>query len=166
MAAGGSDGPASSAARLRPAREGDGRTLFAWVNNPDSLAAKLRTRTAIAWEDHRRWLAARLADPDTGLWIAEVGGEPAGQVRLQAGAGGMEVDVYVAPSHRGRGLGLTLLGHAADEARRRWPGRPLLARVKPDNRASRRLFERAGYELSATAPDHLVYAYAASPGDA
>ena len=39
----------------------------------------------------------------------------------------------------------------------RWPGTPLIARVRPDNWASRRLFAKAGYGGMVVQPDHLIF---------
>ena len=145
------------ALRLRAAREGDARLLFAWVNRPDSLAAKLATEAAISWETHQSWLAARLADPSSALWIAEQDGRPVGQVRVERRERGLEVDIFVSAEARGRGVARRLLARAARACAERWPGLPLVARVKTGNLASERLFLAAGYALAEQRDDHRVY---------
>ena len=148
-------GPAAVA--MRAAVASDASTLFEWVNRPDSLAAKLRTPEPVTWERHRAWLRARLHDGDTRIWIAEIDGRPIGQVRVQRGQVGTEVDIFVEAGARNLGIGRDLLAWLARRCGAEWPGTALIARVKPANRASRRLFAAAGYEMAEAREDHLVY---------
>jgi L-amino acid N-acyltransferase YncA len=141
---------------LRRAASADMRLLYEWANRPDSLAASLRTDAPIPLETHRAWFAQRLADPGTRISIAESGGAPAGQARVQDGPEGPEVSIYVEPARRRGGVALALLARAAEDAAELWPGAPLLARVKAGNAASLALFERAGYRLRERRPDHLL----------
>lgn len=143
--------------KLRPVRDSDARLMFDWVNSPESLAGKLETRDPIPWETHAKWFAARLADPDTRLWMAESDNRAVGQVRVQRTRTGLEIDVFVAAECRRRGLGRRMLAAAAAECAAHWPGLPLVAKVKLDNVASQRLFAAAGYALGQRKEDHLVY---------
>jgi RimJ/RimL family protein N-acetyltransferase len=143
--------------KLRPASDEDARLLFEWVNRAESLELKLETGAAIPWETHAAWFAARLADPGTGLWIAEHDGAPQGQVRAQLRERGLEIDIYVTPEARRQGRGREMLAFAAEACAARWPGTPLVARIKTENLASQRLFAAAGYALAERQDDHLVY---------
>ena len=58
---------------------------------------------------------------------------------------------------RGGGIAAMALEAARSEAAGLWPGIPLVARIKPENMASRRLFARAGYGRVTVAPDHMIY---------
>jgi RimJ/RimL family protein N-acetyltransferase len=147
---------ARSSVRLRPANAGDAALLFEWLNRPDSLAASLDTAAPVAWQDHERWLTARLADPGTRLWIVERDGAPVGQVRLQDKGDGPEVAIYIDPAARGGGIAGAALDHALGEGALAWPGATAIARVRLDNARSQRLFERAGFVKKARADDHRV----------
>jgi RimJ/RimL family protein N-acetyltransferase len=143
---------------LRPATKGDVDLLFAWVNEPDSLANKLQTRHPIDYAAHTAWLDERLSDPGTSIWIIQAGDRPAGQVRFTTRGDTCEIDVYVVGELRNRGIARAALMLAIGE----WTsfdGRPhtFIARVKPENLSSRGLFEAAGFSLERTAADHLVY---------
>lgn len=144
---------------LRPATENDMALLFDWVNRSDSLDNKLATLEPISWTRHQAWFRERLADTDTALWMVGRQGEIIGQVRLQRRAGRLEVDIYIVAAARGTGVGETSLAKAAQVARQRWPGVALLARVKPANLASRRLFLAAGYTLVGDAAEQVVYEF-------
>lgn len=144
---------------LRPATEADARLLFAWVNEPDSLSASLKTRGPIPWDRHLAWLKERLHDPHSLLCIAEEQGRPIGQIRLQDAGEGPEVSLYVAVGFRGRGAARDMLRQALARASRRWPDRPVTARVKPSNHMSARLFEHAGFRLVEQHHDQLLWRY-------
>ena len=150
----------TSAARslvLRPVRREDAAILFEWANLPANIAVSIRRRGAVGWDEHCAWLEGRLADPETAFWILEHEGTAAGYLRLQGGADGPEVSIYVGPAARRCGMGLAMLARARREQATRWPDRPLLARVRPDNAPARAIFEAAGYRPAETRPDHLLY---------
>lgn len=143
--------------RLREAEAADAALLFDWVNQPEKLATALKTRGPISRDTHDAWFAAKLASPDVGIWIAadEVD-TPIGQARLERRGDALEVDIYVEPAARCRGAGMAMLDALRMEAARRWPDVPLLARVKPENWASRRLFAKAGYGKIVMARNHMI----------
>jgi glutamate-1-semialdehyde aminotransferase/RimJ/RimL family protein N-acetyltransferase len=140
---------------LRPARESDAMLLFGWANEADSLAGKLRTTGPITWPEHRAWFETRLSDAKGGLWIAECDVGPVGQVRLQLAGDAFEIDIFVVRPARGEGVAKRMLERAAEIAGSRWSDIPLIARVLPDNSASKRLFASAGYEVDGEAESHV-----------
>ena len=144
---------------LRRATLVDGERLLAWVNRPDSLAGKLRTTAPIPRDTHLRWLAARLNDPDCRIHIIEQAGMPVGQLRLERIGAGYEIDIYLEPDARGRGLAAQAIRIAIAERCRADPDCPIVARVKSDNAESRRLFEAIGFALEPSTADHLLYRY-------
>ncbi|MGE5147423.1 MAG: N-acetyltransferase family protein [Candidatus Eiseniibacteriota bacterium] len=140
---------------LRPATAADARLLFDWVNSPDALAQKERTRGPIAWPEHAGWLDRLLADRGSALFIVEQADRPIGQVRLErdGDAGVHRVDIYVVPSARRGGVARTALRQAlkhvvVDAA---------VARVKAGNTASRGLFESVGFAEVGREGDIVVY---------
>ncbi len=143
--------------RLRPAVESDVDVLFEWVNRPEKRATALKTTGPISRETHAAWFAARLSSPDAAIWIAQDDHNmPIGQVRVEHRERALEVDIYVVPSARGQGVATAMLDALRAEAAKRWPGVALLARVRPDNWASRRLFVKAGYGNIVMAREHMI----------
>jgi len=141
--------------RLRPVVRGDADLLLAWANDPETRANSFNRET-IKPEEHRAWLEGRLADGRCWMCLAEdATGRCFGTVRIE-GDEELTVSITIAPTHRGLGLGekLLSLACAADPHEGR---RILRAEVRPDNAASRKIFEANGFRLIAEKPDRLVF---------
>ncbi len=142
--AGRSGAPAAGELALRPAEETDADFVLALRNDPDAVRFS-GTGAAVAPADHARWYAARLDDPGTPLWIAEVDGAAVATTRLDVVSGVAEVSIAVAPEARGRGLAGRTLGLLQDVVRHGVQVTRLVAAVHPGNAASLRLFQAAGF---------------------
>jgi UDP-2,4-diacetamido-2,4,6-trideoxy-beta-L-altropyranose hydrolase len=129
---------------LRRAREDDGAVLREWRNDADAVRFSSTARP-VSPEAHARWLAARLADSGTRLWIAEEARVPVGQVRVDLADGTGVVSIVVAAVARGRGIGQAMLRAAIDEIAHEDAAIQLRALIHPDNTASLRAFDRAGF---------------------
>lgn len=132
---------------LRPATEADCELLFAWANDPATRAMSFKT-APIEHAEHVAWFTASVADPARRLFIA---GDDAGAIGLVRFSlfgehGAAEVGINLAPERRGQGLALPVLLAATEQARDLGVGL-LIARIRPENAASRRAFSRAGYVL-------------------
>lgn len=94
------------------------------------------------WEAHVEWSRHRLqSDPDA-IHIVYDGAAAAGMLRLDHIApGDVEISIIIDPAHAGRGLATAAI-HEALEKR---STERLLARIHPDNSASRKLFAKAGF---------------------
>jgi pseudaminic acid synthase len=135
---------ATPAVTLRRATRDDGARLMSWRNDPDTRAMSI-TGDEVTAEQHATFLARSLDATDRWLYVAEANGSAIGMVRLDAaGPASLEVSLVVAPAARGKGYALALLQAAQAEARRHGAVR-LVAVLKPENAASRRAFEAAGY---------------------
>ncbi len=130
---------------LRPAVERDSRLLWEWRNDPVVRAASFST-DPIPWEDHCRWLSARLQHPDCRILIAEdAAGDPVGQVRLDREGDRATISVSVASGRRTSGLGTALIRAAVNRAFVHEEVRLVEAWIRPENRASQAAFLKAGF---------------------
>ena len=125
---------------LRNATEADAIDVWIWRNDPLTRAMS-RNQDGVPRADHIAWFAAALADPGRTLLIGEVDGEKVGVVRFDHGAE-TEVSINVNPAQRSRGYGYALLVAGIQRV-----GGEVWAEIRDENLGSRRLFERAGFEL-------------------
>lgn len=135
--------------RLRDATAADADVLLAWRNDAGTRAASFNSEE-IPRDGHVRWLAAKLNDPGCALLIIEAEGAAVGQVRLDRSHEDPDVaEIHIALdlAARGRSIGRRALRAAVGEAKSRIGARRIEARVKPENEASLRAFEAAGFRL-------------------
>jgi RimJ/RimL family protein N-acetyltransferase len=139
----------SEGALIRRAVIGDAR--FFWeVNNHPSVRAQSISTEPIPWETHEPWFARKIADTNALLFVAIVDDVRAAVVRFDLAEGEATIGVAVAPSFRGRGIGARIIVGATEELGRDRPRARPVAWIRPDNVASRRAFERAGYVYVST----------------
>jgi len=144
---------------LRRARPDDVDRLLAWVNDPAVIATKWHTRAPITPAAHAHWFAARLADPETDIWILELSGRPVGQIRLQGPDDAVAIDVFVVPDARRCGLAKVAIMRALVAMRARRPAaRRVIAEVRQENAPSRALFEALGFAATGADGERITLA--------
>lgn len=91
-------------------------------------------------------------DPSARALLARADGTLAGAAlyspvvsTMLGGAGAFVSDLWVAPGHRGTGLGARLLAHAARDAADRWRAVFLKLAVHDGNTGARLVYERLGF---------------------
>lgn len=132
---------------LRPATTEDAQALYEWANDPDTRRQSFDS-DPIPWGGHVTWLERVLADPAVTLWIL-CDPEPVASIRFAADRDRATVSVQVAPEARGQGIGTALIAEATGLYTSS-TGRTVDAWIKPDNGASVRAFEAAGYRVADT----------------
>jgi len=142
---------------LRPARRSDAWFAFELSNEPSVRSAGFSTG-AIAWDEHVAWLDRHLASPDSRIFVIEepVNG-PRGVVRMHRRAGDeWEIGISLAPAARGRGLARMGVAESMEQLAREGLRR-FVARIRPENTGSVRLFEQLGFSREESAPDCMVW---------
>jgi UDP-2,4-diacetamido-2,4,6-trideoxy-beta-L-altropyranose hydrolase len=138
------------AIRLRRATQDDCKLLWMWANDPVTRENSF-TPAKISWDEHRDWFDKNLASNRSIISIAEESGVPIAAVRLEEKNSGVgEISITVSPEVRGFGLATHLIQKCVDEAARDLSLLEIHAFIKPENMASRRAFEHAGYTLTGT----------------
>jgi UDP-2,4-diacetamido-2,4,6-trideoxy-beta-L-altropyranose hydrolase len=145
---------------LRLATIADAEPIFEWRNHEETRRYSLQS-DLISWEAHQQWFYNSLANPHRILLIGEQNGRPVGVLRydcLEPTAGEQlqcKVSVYRTPGINTPGIGTALLKAGSCWLQEQ---RPEITRIQadilPDNIASQRAFEKAGYVLH-----HQVYEY-------
>ena len=120
----------------------DAQLLFEWAN--DSLTRQNSFNSdPIEWNNHVAWLNRMLVRSNTNIYLIHLHNEPVGVVRFDSDED-VIIGVTVAPNKRGKGLGAKIIKSACN---RFWGNnnQNILACIKKDNVASRKVFEKAGF---------------------
>jgi RimJ/RimL family protein N-acetyltransferase len=121
---------------LRRAEETDAERLLAWRNDPETRANS-RRQHILTWAE----LIEAAPGTQRETYVGEIDGNPVGSVRLDYTGQDCELSWTVAPESRGHGIGRALVAAAIAQARTNM----LIAAIKPDNLASRRIAEALGF---------------------
>lgn len=132
---------------LRKAEKGDIELLFRWAN--DSVVRSNSFNTdSIPYENHVKWFNRMMEDSSVLQFIMMDDDMPVGQIRLNVDGDEAEIGYSIGTEFRGKGYGHTILQLIAEEIATNYPHiKTLVARVKPENIASKKLFESEGYEM-------------------
>ena len=132
----------------RTAQPADIQRYFEWANDPDTRRQSFNS-TPISLETHTAWFTRKLSDPNALLLVFEnEADEAVGQVRFERTANEIIIGLSIDVHHRSKGLASQLIEQACITCRERWGAVTIHAYIKPDNQASARAFERAGFRLS------------------
>lgn len=125
----------------------DAELTFTW-RNAATTRHYFRDPRELTLAEHQAWWRETLSREDRRLLIAQIGQVKVGVLRLdwQMEAQQAEISIYLDPKHAGLGLGKHMLRTVSHWVRTAAAGtRRLVAEVSPDNTASGRAFEAAGY---------------------
>ena len=133
------------ALNIRLVNEEDAQLLFEWANDPTTRLNSFNT-SHITWEEHINWLHNKLSDPNSKLYISTLSGvdAPIGFVKFEK-KDAIIIGITIAPDQRGKGYGAEILNITCEEY---WKNsdEEILAYIKLDNIASKRIFEKANFK--------------------
>lgn len=124
----------------------DAADIYDW-RYADGAEKHYKSGNKPSFDDHVDWLNGALTKADEILLMASAGGQKSVHVRLTKSDNAQNiglVGICTAPHARGKGFGLGSLKSTANMAKLIGI-ETLVAEIKADNTASRRLFESAGY---------------------
>lgn len=131
---------------IRKAERRDLSFLYYLRNEPEVRAASWRV-SIVDTDEHLDWFDKVIDDPNKILFILENNGVLVGQVRYDVDGEIAEVNVSVSNQHYGNGYASEGLSESAKLLFEDNPAiRIIFAHIKPDNLASIRTFEKAGYQ--------------------
>lgn len=143
---------------LRPATLADADRLFAWRNDPVTLLNS-RSTAAVPREDHDRWMKFNvlMGQPEHAVIIAESHDLGSiGVVRFDAAKDDLmayEASITIAPEARGKGIARLILADACGF----FSEFAITAEIRHDNIASRKVFERCGFDEIGRSGGFLQY---------
>lgn len=125
---------------------GDVRTVYELRNDPFTVRYSGSGRP-VAWEDHARWFADRVARPDVHrLYLVRCGGETIGVLRFERrGARTAVIGIYLVERAVGRGIGTDVIRAGCDLVFAHWSVGCVEAEIIAGNERSLRAFQKAGF---------------------
>ncbi len=131
--------------QLRPVIKADSEILWKWANDPEVRAHSF-SPIPISWDEHVRWFEAKQAEPSCQHFIIlDSSRNPAGQIRFDREGDSAEISVSLGKANRGLGLSAAAIELASRRFFEAATASSIIAYVKPENHASLRAFERAGF---------------------
>jgi RimJ/RimL family protein N-acetyltransferase len=131
---------------LRKATTWDEKMLFEWANDPIARKSSFN-KTLITLDEHHRWFQSKLNDSNNLIWIFEIDRSSTGFVRLEKNSSDILLSYFIMAESRGKGLAATMLKMAIVETHTYWQDVVFVAHCLPENIASRRALEGAGFYL-------------------
>ncbi|MDP6403372.1 MAG: GNAT family N-acetyltransferase [SAR202 cluster bacterium] len=130
---------------VRTAQITDLELFWRWANDPVTRWNSF-SPNEISLKEHSEWFRRTIASPSSRIYVVELDDEPVGQVRFdKVSSDEAEIDVYIAPEHRGRGLGTLALRLTREMARKDLGIAGVIGIVKTSNPASCAAFQKADF---------------------
>ena len=142
---------------LRKTLETDCRLFYRWANDPAVRSASFSTEQ-ISWEEHQKWFAWMLEKDSIDSFVCMDFLLPVGQVRVgqaQSDPKKGVISYSVGEEYRGRGIAKQMLTKLEGKLSEKY--KALIAEVKPENAASRKVFEDLGYTKVSEDEEKIVF---------
>ncbi|MBR3102923.1 MAG: GNAT family N-acetyltransferase [Lachnospiraceae bacterium] len=142
---------------LRKTLETDCKLFYRWANDPAVRSASFSTEQ-IGWEEHQKWFAWMLEKDSIDSFVCMDFLLPVGQVRVgqaQSDPKKGVISYSVGEEYRGRGIAKQMLAKLEEKLTEKYTA--LIAEVKPENEASRKVFEDLGYTKVSEDETKLVF---------
>jgi UDP-2,4-diacetamido-2,4,6-trideoxy-beta-L-altropyranose hydrolase len=149
--------------RLRSISREDCRQIWEWANDP-GVRRNAFEQEPIDLKSHEQWFIRKLRSPDSFVFIAiDQEDRPVGQIRFDRSGTLAEVDISIDRDRRNSRFGGSLLKLGLEKIFHVSPITSVTACVKADNRASQKMFERAGFQktgnISIKGSEVICYTY-------
>ncbi|WP_425806403.1 GNAT family N-acetyltransferase [Desulfitobacterium sp. Sab5] len=130
---------------LRPVNWSDVDFLYEWAN--DKLVRNNSFSTAIIpYDEHKRWFENCMADRNTIMYMLCNNELKIGQIRLNCEEDTAKVNYSVSKEYRGLGYGKIMIHYMEKKILLDRPDiKFIIAFVKSENEASKKVFEESGY---------------------
>lgn len=147
----------SASFRLRQATPDDVAAIRRLRSSPEVRAVS-RRRYALDPAEFEREIVASIESSDAEVLVVEVEGTMAGYVRVEPREPeGFEIGIALGVRWRGRGLGPKVIAEATRDFLASRPDAAIFALTRPENVASSRAFEAAGYKPAGESGEFLVH---------
>ena len=132
--------------RLRSVSEDDCKLIWQWANDPDVRARSFSSQP-IPWDEHVQWFNTKHKALDCRFYLAlDAHDTPLGVIRFDLYQDNATVSVTIDSQFRTQGYGNQLINLASAKLFRTSDIAYIDAYIQPDNQASLRAFQKAGFK--------------------
>lgn len=130
---------------LRRTEPEDCRFLFD-LRNEESVRRNSFHSEVIPYQQHKQWFEKKIVQPEARMYILMHGEERIGQVRVDIEKQAAEISYALCKEARGHGYAKWMLRKLEELLKQEGCCQSLIAEVKYENLASRKIFQALGYE--------------------
>lgn len=117
------------------------------IKNEEAVRAfSIVSKDLIKRENHLKWLAAKIEDPNTLLYAIIYGNRVIGDVRFDLGET-IEVSIRIAKDYRDMGIGSRIIKIASNRIQELHYGKTLTAKIVEGNERSMKVFTKNGFKV-------------------
>jgi len=132
---------------IRFAETDDSEDVYNWRNDEKTRQASFHTEE-IKTRDHQRWFKDSLQNPDRNIFIIiDEQCQKLGEIRFDRKKKSAEISIIINPKYRNQGLGSECLTKIVRHYFHNFYVKRLVAKVKNNNIASLKAFEKAGFKI-------------------
>ena len=142
--------------KIRFAEKEDCEDTYGWHCDPLSRAMSFNNYMP-SFEEHRDWLKASLSKVDCQIYIGEVNSIKIGVCRFDLNKldSTVAVSINMNPASRGCGFGKKFLASCVQHYQKK-QNNILLAKIKPENGASLKIFKASGFTVKSKSKDAIT----------
>ncbi len=158
------DHPGKNIVSIRPLREADAATVFAWRNSPKIVYLSSLQKT-VSWQEHLKWIKNATKNKNRLVFIIEYDQDAVGQIRFERTdeqALNATISIYLEDKFTGKGIGQNALQLAIYQVFEQWNElESIQAWVRKENEVSQRFFEKRGFIRHQIPEDtvHVLYVF-------
>lgn len=130
---------------LKPAKISDCRFWWKVRNEKTVREASFNTKP-IPYPAHKKWFEEKLQDRNSNLFIILENKKRIGQLRLKRNNKQVEISIALKPNVRGKGIGSEAIKLGTSFGIKNMQVDKIAAYTKPENLASIKAFEKAGFK--------------------
>jgi len=145
---------------LKKATFEDIQILWEIRNNP-KVKENFFDTSSVSFEEHKRWFIDKMGEENTEIYIAEDNGVKIGSVRFEDSegvtSGVSSVSISIDSNFFGKGYGSEMIKLGTKIFLKVHKKNKIVARIKKDNIASQKVFEKAGYTRVSKKENEIIY---------
>lgn len=120
------------------------------LRNEESVRKNSFHSEVIPYQQHKLWFEKKIAHPKVRIYILMLREERIGQVRVDIEKQAAEISYALCKEARGHGYAKWMLRELEEQLKKEGCCKYLIAEVKCENLASRKIFQALGYEEKET----------------